>query len=145
VALRQAVRRLADAKIDSPRAGYFPWGYELAEGSAAKRVARVFHQVQNVVEPELAMAEVLSKWNRLAYALSARRKKPEKKRAKLSAALPMIVAVLEGDRRASRKQRHTARRIYRRIRAELLGCEGGIDGAGICAAAEAAVGINPNS
>lgn len=59
----------------------------------------------------------------LANALPARRKKPERKRPKLSAALPMIDAILEGDRRAPRKQRHTARRIYQRIRAELPGCE----------------------
>jgi hypothetical protein len=59
----------------------------------------------------------------LANALPARRKKPERKRPKLSAARPMIDAILEGDRRAPRKQRHTARRIYQRIRAELPGCE----------------------
>jgi transposase len=54
----------------------------------------------------------------LANALPARRKKPERKRPKLSAALPFIGAILQGDRRAPRKQRHTARRIHQRIRAE---------------------------
>jgi transposase len=59
----------------------------------------------------------------LANALPARRKKPERKRPKLSAAMPFIEAILESDRRAPRKQRHTARRIHQRIRAELPGCE----------------------
>jgi transposase len=58
----------------------------------------------------------------LANALPACRKKPERKRPKLSAAMPFIDAILEGDRRAPRKQRHTARRIHQRIRAELPGC-----------------------
>ena len=49
----------------------------------------------------------------LANALPARRKKPERKRPKLSAALPMIDAMLEGDRRAPRKQRH--RRLSRML------------------------------
>jgi hypothetical protein len=61
----------------------------------------------------------------LASALPARRKKPDRKRPKLSVAMPMIDAILEADRRAPRKQRHTARRIYQRIRAELPGCEVG--------------------
>jgi transposase len=59
----------------------------------------------------------------LANALPARRKKPQRKRPRLAAALPFIEAILEGDRRAPRKQRHTARRIHQRIRAELPGCE----------------------
>jgi transposase len=58
----------------------------------------------------------------LANALPARRKKPERKRPRLSAAMPFIDVILEGDRRAPRKQRHTARRIHQRIRAELPGC-----------------------
>jgi transposase len=59
----------------------------------------------------------------LASALPARRKKPERKRPILATALPLIDAILEGDRRAPRKQRHTARRIYQRIRVEVAGCE----------------------
>jgi transposase len=59
----------------------------------------------------------------LANALPPHRKKPERKRPRLAVALPFIDAILEGDRRAPRKQRHTARRIHQRIRAELPECE----------------------
>jgi transposase len=59
----------------------------------------------------------------LANALPAHRKKPERKRPKLAAAMPFIDTLLEADRKAPRKQRHTARRIHQRIRAELPGCE----------------------
>jgi transposase len=59
----------------------------------------------------------------LANALPAHRKKPERKRPKLAAAIPFIDTLLEADRKAPRKQRHTARRIHQRIRAELPGCE----------------------
>ena len=59
----------------------------------------------------------------LANALPAHRKKPERKRPKLAGAVPFIDAILEADRKAPRKQRHTARRIHQRIRAELPGCE----------------------
>jgi hypothetical protein len=54
----------------------------------------------------------------LANALPAHRKKPERKRPKLAAAIPFIDTLLEADRKAPRKQRHTARRIHQRIRAE---------------------------
>ncbi len=39
-------------------------------------------------------------------------------RPKLGVLVAFIDQVLDGDRRAPRKQRHTARRIYRRIAAE---------------------------
>ncbi len=47
----------------------------------------------------------------LASALPPGRKKPERERPKLAPALPFIDAILEADRRAPRKQRHTAHRI----------------------------------
>jgi transposase len=59
----------------------------------------------------------------LSSALPGHRKKPERKRPKLAAAIPFIDILLEADRRAPRKQRHTARRIHQRIGAELPGCE----------------------
>ena len=59
----------------------------------------------------------------VANALPAHRKKPERKLPKLAAAIPFIDTLLEADRKAPRKQRHTARRIHQRIRAELPGCE----------------------
>ncbi len=59
----------------------------------------------------------------LANAVPARRKKAERKRPKLAGAIPFIDAILEADVRAPRKQRHTAHRIYRRIRVEQPGCE----------------------
>jgi transposase len=51
------------------------------------------------------------------------RKKTERPRYKLVAAVPFIDAILEADRRAPRKQRHTARRIWQRIQEELAGCQ----------------------
>jgi transposase len=53
-------------------------------------------------------------------AVPAQRKKTERPAVKMAAAL--IDAILESDRKAPRKQRHTARRIYDRIRAEVPGC-----------------------
>jgi len=59
----------------------------------------------------------------LGNAVPARRKKPERKRPRLAPAIPFIDAMLEADRAAPRKQRHTAHRIYQRLRAELPGME----------------------
>jgi len=47
---------------------------------------------------------------------------PPRPRPRLGPVLPFIEAILEADRRAPRKQRHTAHRIYQRIRAELPDC-----------------------
>ena len=46
------------------------------------------------------------------------RKVPERERPKLAAAIPFIDAILEADRKAHRKQRHTAHRIWMRLRRE---------------------------
>lgn len=54
----------------------------------------------------------------LTSALPPERKKPERERPKLSPALPFIDAILEADRKAPRKQRHTAHRIWMRLRQE---------------------------
>ena len=54
----------------------------------------------------------------LASAVPAERKKPERERPKLAPALGFIDAILEADRRAPRKQRHTAHRIWTRLRQE---------------------------
>ncbi len=43
-------------------------------------------------------------------------------RPRLGPVAPFIEAILEADRQAPRKQRHTAHRIYQRIRAELPDC-----------------------
>jgi hypothetical protein len=40
----------------------------------------------------------------------------------MAPAVSLIEAILDSDRKAPRKQRHTARRIYDRIRAEVPGC-----------------------
>jgi transposase len=54
----------------------------------------------------------------LASAMPAERKIPERERSKLAAAIPFMDAILESDRRAPRKQRHTAHRIWTRLRRE---------------------------
>jgi transposase len=59
----------------------------------------------------------------LGNAVPARRKKPERKRPRLAPVIPFIDTILESDRTAPRKQRHTAHRIYQRLRAELAVCE----------------------
>jgi transposase len=55
----------------------------------------------------------------LGSAMPPERKIPERERPKLAAAIPFIDAILETDRKAHRKQRHTAHRIWTRLRREL--------------------------
>ena len=55
-------------------------------------------------------------------ATPARRKKTERPHVKMEPAAAFIDAVLEADRKAPRKQRHTAKRIWERIRCEVPGC-----------------------
>jgi transposase len=55
----------------------------------------------------------------LASALPPERKKPQRERPKLGPAVPFIDAILEADRKAPRKQRHTAHRIWMRLRKEM--------------------------
>ena len=54
----------------------------------------------------------------MAGALPPPHRYPERAKPKLGAVAAFIDQVLEEDRRAPRKQRHTARRIYRRILTE---------------------------
>jgi len=55
----------------------------------------------------------------LASAMPVERRIPERERPKLAAAIPFIDAILESDRKAPRKQRHTAHRIWTRLRREM--------------------------
>ncbi len=55
-------------------------------------------------------------------AVPAQRKKTERPQLKMAAAAGLIEAILELDRKAPRKQRHTSRRIYERVLAEVPGC-----------------------
>ena len=55
-------------------------------------------------------------------ATPARRKKTERPHLKIAPAASFIDAVLEADRKAPRKQRHTAKRIWERIHFEVPGC-----------------------
>jgi len=55
-------------------------------------------------------------------AVPAQRKKTERPALKMAPAVSLVEAILESDRKAPRKQRHTARRIYDRIRSEIPGC-----------------------
>jgi transposase len=54
-------------------------------------------------------------------ATPARRKKTERPQLKMAAVSGFIDAILEGDRKAPRKQRHTAKRIWERTREEVAG------------------------
>ena len=55
-------------------------------------------------------------------ALPARRKKKERPCLKIATAVAFIDEVLDVDRKAQRKRRHTARRIWERVRAEVPEC-----------------------
>jgi transposase len=55
----------------------------------------------------------------LASAMPVDRKIPDRERPKLAAAIPFIDGILESDRKAPRKQRHTAHRIWTRLRREM--------------------------
>ncbi len=59
----------------------------------------------------------------LASAMPPERKIPERERPKLAAAIPFIDEILESDRKAPRKQRHTAHRIWTRLRREMPAVE----------------------
>jgi transposase len=59
----------------------------------------------------------------IGNAMPRPRKKTERPRWRLKAAVEFVDAVLEADRRAPRKQRHTARRIWERIQHELPDCK----------------------
>lgn len=59
----------------------------------------------------------------IGSALPKPRKKTERPRWKLKAAVEFVDAVLEADRKAPRKQRHTAHRIWQRILLELPDCK----------------------
>ena len=61
----------------------------------------------------------------IGSALPKPRKKSERPRWKMQAAVDFVDAVLEADRKAPRKQRHTARRIWERIGQELPECKVG--------------------
>jgi hypothetical protein len=55
-------------------------------------------------------------------AVPAQRKKTERSHLKMALAVAFIDAVLAADRKAPRKQRHTAKRIRERMRVEVPGC-----------------------
>jgi transposase len=59
----------------------------------------------------------------IGSALPKARKKPERPRWKLTAAIEFVDAILQADRKAPRKQRHTAHRIWTRIATELPECK----------------------
>jgi len=52
----------------------------------------------------------------IGSALPKPRKKTERPHSKLQVAIPFIDQILQGDRQAPRKQRHTAHRIWARLR-----------------------------
>jgi hypothetical protein len=58
-------------------------------------------------------------WEAVRSATPARRKKTERPPVKMAAVAGFIDGILEADRKAPRKQRHTAKRIWERMREEL--------------------------
>lgn len=58
----------------------------------------------------------------LGSAIPAERARSARPRPRVGPVTAFVDAILEGDQRAPRKQRHTAHRIYARIRAELPDC-----------------------
>jgi hypothetical protein len=58
----------------------------------------------------------------IGSALPIQRKKTERPRWKLAGAVAFVDGILEFDRKAPRKQRHTAHRIWERMRAEMQEC-----------------------
>ncbi len=76
----------------------------------------------------------------VASALPPPRKKPARRRAKLAPAVGFIDRILKEDRKAPRKQRHTAHRIWNRIREE-TSCEVAERTVPVRSRAQARVGI----
>jgi len=59
----------------------------------------------------------------IGSALPTPRKKAERPRWKMAAAIPFVDQILEADKKVPRKQRHTARRIWARLQAEMPQCQ----------------------
>jgi len=83
--------------------------YEHGEGTI-RGVARKFGVHRRMVREALGSA------------LPAKRKRPERACPKLGAVQDVIDAILESDRKAPRKQRHTAHRIHQPLKEGLPNC-----------------------
>ena len=81
--------------------------YVLVEGHSRREAARVFGLSRDTI----------AKMCRFSVPPGYQRSKPPEK-PKLGPLMPVIDAILAADRSAPRKQRHTAKRIFERLRAE---------------------------
>ena len=78
---------------------------------------RIWHRDRTRSGAEVGSASAAGA-SSLAHAQPPARKQPERCRPVLGRLMPFIEAILTSDRVAPRKQRHTAHRIWQRIRAE---------------------------
>jgi len=111
-----------------PERRYLPFSLGVSFSDNIQAKVELFEQIRR--EYEFGVGTVLGVARRLgvhrrmvrqalANAQPPERREAERERPVMAPLIPFIDAILEADRNAPRKQRHTARRIWRRILAEM--------------------------